>query len=70
LRYQSGVFSGREAQHEIFGKAPDIALDGLVEAPGGHTIDTGQIAIQYHPAAAQEKIERLMTSTAMDWDRR
>ena len=44
-----------ELEHEILGKTLGIALNGLVQAAGAHTIDRRQVAIENNPMTPQEK---------------
>jgi RHS repeat-associated protein len=45
---------GREAEHEILGKAREVALDLLVEPLGGHPVERGEIRIEHHLLPADQ----------------
>lgn len=44
----------RELEHEILGKSLAVASHGLVERSRGHTIEYGQVEIEYDLLPAQE----------------
>jgi hypothetical protein len=55
LECQKPEFRPGELKHEIRGKALKVAFDGLVQVKGFNVIEFGEIAINHHPLAANQK---------------
>jgi hypothetical protein len=51
----SSSFRGGEQEPEVLREALGIALDGLVENASLDAVDSGQLAIEQHPVAAQDE---------------
>jgi hypothetical protein len=49
-----GLLRGAELEHEIARKTLVVAFDLLVEAPGGYTVEFGEVGIDHYLLATQD----------------
>jgi len=55
LRSQSGLFLVGQLEHEILREAREVAPHGLVETSRGHPVERGEVGIEQHLVAADER---------------
>ena len=48
------MLPSRQPEHEVLRETVAVALDGFVQAEGGHLVEVGQVSIEHDLIAADE----------------